>query len=162
MVLYRNFAKEKNIIEAKDKSKSQNKRKNRKEDENMLTQVGIFLRQMRMGNNEILKEMATKLDVTSAFLSAIENGKKKMPKSMRNKIVKKYDLSKEDIDALDNAILESNDTVEINIRHLSNDRKELAISFARTFGELNDDDVQFFTDYLNRRSKGEKIDGNWI
>lgn len=128
----------------------------------MLTQVGIFLRQMRMGNNEILKEMATKLDVTSAFLSAIENGKKKMPKSMRNKIVKKYDLSKEDIDALDNAILESNDTVEINIRHLSNDRKELAISFARTFGELNDDDVQFFTDYLNRRSKGEKIDGNWI
>ena len=121
----------------------------------MLTQVGKFLRQMRMNNNEILKEMATKLDVTSAFLSAVENGKKKMPKSMRNKIVKKYDLSEEDIEALDNAILESNDTVEINIRSLPDDRKGLAISFARTFGELDEEDIQFFTDYLNKRSKGE-------
>lgn len=121
----------------------------------MLTQVGKFLRQMRMNNDEILKEMATKLGVTSSFLSAIENGKKKMPKSMRNKIVKKYDLSTEDIEALDNSILESNDTVEINVRSLSNDKKGLAISFARTIGELGDADIQFIMDYLNKRNKGE-------
>ena len=121
----------------------------------MLTKVGKFLREMRLNNDEILKEMAVKLGVTSAFLSAVENGKKKMPASMRNKIVKKYELSDEDIEALDNAILESNDSVEINIRSLPDDRKGLAISFARTFGEFDDNDIQFFTDYLNNRNKGE-------
>ena len=122
----------------------------------MLTKVGKFLREMRLNNDEILKDMAKKLGVTSAFLSAVENGKKKMPVSMRNKIVKNYHLCEKDINALDSAILESNDYVEINISSLSDDRKGLAVSFARTFGDLNDKDIQFFTDYLNNRNKENK------
>ena len=43
----------------------------------MLTSIGKFLRKLRMSNGEILRDMAEALEVTSAFLSAVENGKKK-------------------------------------------------------------------------------------
>ena len=121
----------------------------------MLTQLGKFLRQMRMDNNEILKEMATKLDVTSAFLSAIENGKKKMQSTMRDNIVKIYKLTKSQEKELDDAILESNDSVAINISSTSTAKKRLAISFARTFGEMDEEDVKAFAEYLENRSKGD-------
>ena len=47
----------------------------------MLTSIGRFLRKLRIENGEILKDMAEALGVSSAFLSAVENGKKKMPES---------------------------------------------------------------------------------
>ena len=119
----------------------------------MLTKVGKLLRQMRLNNDEILKDMAEKLDVTSSFLSAIENGKKKMPKTMRAKLIEMYELSANEISALDDAIMESNDSVEINIKALSEEKKGLAISFARSFGELSDEDVEFFAEYLEKRKK---------
>lgn len=45
----------------------------------MLTGIGKFLRKLRIDNEEILKDMADALGVSSAFLSAVENGRKKMP-----------------------------------------------------------------------------------
>jgi len=38
----------------------------------MLTSLGQFLRKLRLERGEILKTMADKLGVTSAFLSAVE------------------------------------------------------------------------------------------
>ena len=43
----------------------------------MLTQLGIFLRKLRLDSGEIMKEMAKKLKVSSSFLLAVENGEKK-------------------------------------------------------------------------------------
>ena len=119
----------------------------------MITRVGKVLRQIRLNNDEVLKDMAEKLGVSSAFLSAVENGKKKMPKRIRNALIKKYKLSNEEVINLDNAIYESNDSVEINIQSLSDAKKGLAVEFARSFGELSDIDIEFFTKYLKNRSK---------
>lgn len=121
----------------------------------MLTKVGKLLRQIRLNNDEILRDMAEKLGVSSAFLSAVENGKKKMPKTMRNKLIKKYKLIGDEVITLDNAIIESNDSVAINISSVSTAKKRLAISFARTFGEMDEEDVKAFAEYLENRSKGE-------
>lgn len=52
----------------------------------MLTGIGKFLRKLRIDNEEILKDMADALGVSSAFLSAVENGKKKMPDSWIEKL----------------------------------------------------------------------------
>ena len=125
----------------------------KEEDKLMLTKVGKYLRMMRLNNDEILRDMASRLKVTSAFLSAVENGKKKMPKKMRENLIAEYMLSDDEVKALDAAILESNDSVEINLKTLSDAKKGLAISFARSFGELSDEDVAFFTEYLNKRNK---------
>ena len=43
----------------------------------MITSVGRFLRKLRIDRGKILKTMAETLGVSSAFLSAVENGKKK-------------------------------------------------------------------------------------
>lgn len=85
----------------------------------MPTKLGIFLRKLRLDRCEILKEMATKLDVSSSFLSAVENGKKKMPDSWYDKIVNLYNLDKEKQDELMKAIEESQKSLVINIGGLS-------------------------------------------
>ena len=43
----------------------------------MSTTLGAFLRKLRLQHGEKLKDMAENLNVSSAFLSAVENGKKK-------------------------------------------------------------------------------------
>ena len=45
----------------------------------MLTSIGKFFRKLRIDEGEILKDMAEKLGVSVSFLSAVENGKKRMP-----------------------------------------------------------------------------------
>ena len=42
----------------------------------MLTALGRFLRKIRIDRNELLKDMADKLEVSASFLSAVENGKR--------------------------------------------------------------------------------------
>jgi len=51
------------------------------EENKMITEYGKFLRKLRIDQGQILKTMAEKLGVSSAFLSAVENGKKKIPKT---------------------------------------------------------------------------------
>ncbi|MDO4594477.1 MAG: helix-turn-helix transcriptional regulator [Tissierellia bacterium] len=59
----------------------------------MLTELGIYLRKLRLDNHEIMKDMAKKLEVSTSFLSAVENGKKKMPESWIDRLVDLYDLN---------------------------------------------------------------------
>ena len=65
------------------------------EGKNMLTKFGKELRKIRIENDEILKDMADKLNVTAAYLSAVENGNRKVPDAWVNTIVTKYTLSDE-------------------------------------------------------------------
>ena len=57
--------------------------------------LSILLKSIRVNNNEMLMEMAKKLDVSSTFLSAIENGKKKVPDDFKDKLCANYSLSDE-------------------------------------------------------------------
>ena len=61
----------------------------------MLTKFGKELRKIRIEHDEILKDMADKLNVTAAYLSAVENGNRKMPDSWINIITEEYNLSSE-------------------------------------------------------------------
>ena len=45
----------------------------------MLTEFGKCLRKIRIDKAELLKDMAEKLQVTSAYLSAVEHGKREIP-----------------------------------------------------------------------------------
>ena len=47
-----------------------------------------------------------------------------------------------------------NNTVEINIADTTSQKKDLAIAFARSFDNLNDDDIRIFTEFLNKRQHG--------
>lgn len=116
----------------------------------MLTSIGKFLRKLRIDNGEILRDMANALEVSSAFLSAVENGKKKMPESWAEKLKNIYSFSPEQSEELQKAIIDTNDMVEINLHNASDNNRTLAISFAREFSSLDEETSNKILEMLKR------------
>ena len=116
----------------------------------MLTSVGRFLRKLRIDKGEILRDMARNLGVSSAFLSAVENGKKNIPATWLPRLAERYSLSSAQIEELNEAIIESRDTVEVNIRDATAANRQLAISFARKFESLDEETAKKLLDLLNK------------
>ena len=105
----------------------------------MLTSIGRFLRKLRIDHGEILKDMAEKLEVTVSFLSAVENGKKKMPTAWNKKICDLYQLDANQRDAF---TADTEHSIEMNLYDVTMGRRELAVSFARKFSEIDDFQVE--------------------
>lgn len=122
----------------------------------MATILGDFLRKLRLSNKEILKDMAKNLGVSSAFLSAVENGKKKMPTAWEAKLKEIYNLTSAQMTELKDAVMESSDIVELNLKGSSAQNKELAISFARQFDTMDEQTSKAILEFLKRKQVGEK------
>ena len=120
----------------------------------MITKLGDFLRRLRLQNQEILKDMAKTLDVSSAFLSAVENGKKSMPDSWYPILQEKYSLDDNDMDFLKQVAMESQKTVSLNLQNASTSNKQLAVSFARQFDGMDEFTSQQILKILNKRKEG--------
>ena len=119
----------------------------------MKTALGSFLRKIRLEQGERLKDMAENLNVSSAFLSAVENGKKKMPDAWYAKLALLYHLSSEQQKDLQTAVVESGETVELNIKNISSDNRELAICFARHFDTLDEETSRQIFAILKRKEE---------
>ena len=119
----------------------------------MKNALSLFLKQLRISNNELLLDMAKKLGVSTPFLSSVENGKKAMPETMFDKICSLYALSVSETDKLRIAVSEICGALKLDFQPgMSDKKKELAVVFARTFEELDDDSSEKITKYL----KGKK------
>jgi transcriptional regulator with XRE-family HTH domain len=108
----------------------------------MLTSIGKFLRKLRIDQGEILKDMADKLGVTVSFLSAVENGKKRMPSAWNEKICDLYHLDVSQRSAFTAAIAETEESIEMNFFEVAMGRRELAVSFARKFRDIDDEQAE--------------------
>lgn len=107
----------------------------------MLTSLGRFLRKLRIDNGEILKDMADKLSVTVSFLSAVENGKKRMPPAWNTRICSFYNLDEQQQTEFSAAVAETETTLEMNFNGVSMSNRELAVSFARKFAEFDEEQL---------------------
>ena len=58
-----------------------------------LTEFWKFLRKLRIDNEELLKDMSVKLNVTPSFLSMVETGRRSIPKKWEEEIEKIYSLN---------------------------------------------------------------------
>lgn len=116
----------------------------------MLTDFGKKCRMIRLDANENLGDMAERLGVKSSFLSAVENGKKNVPKGFCEKIKEKYEISnagyKELLDAAEN----SRRQVKIQMDKLNSNDRNLVLSFARKFEELESKEKQEIMKILKR------------
>ncbi len=61
----------------------------------MVTPFGKILRKLRIDHSERLLDMAKKLDISVAFLSSVEIGKKSVPVGLEEKIIELYALDQE-------------------------------------------------------------------
>ena len=103
----------------------------------MLTDFGRFLRKIRIDCDEILKDMAEKLNVSAAYLSAVEMGKRNIPEQWVNKVSELYALSDEDKEKLNSAADNSAKSITLNFENIGNAQKETAILFAREFENVD-------------------------
>lgn len=72
-----------------------------------VTELGKFLRKIRIDLEENLKDMADKLGVAASYLSSIESGKRNVPSTLAANLVKAYNLSVNKSLELDNILQRS-------------------------------------------------------
>lgn len=119
----------------------------------MLTAFGRFCRKLRIDNGELMKNMASRLGVTVAYLSAVEIGKRAVPEAWLEKIEESYNLSKQEVQEMKKAFEESVDFVKLSLKNQSPAHREVAVMFAHTFNELNEDEIKvLLEDFKNVHS----------
>lgn len=117
----------------------------------MVTNFGKFCRKLRIDNNELLFDMAQKLQVSSTFLSKVENGKKKPPEEWKNKLINLYNIDDYYLDELNKSFFEALNYDSIDIRNLNEQNKELMLSFARKLDLLDTDQLRKINNILNNK-----------
>ena len=122
----------------------------------MITSLGKFLRILRLKRGEILKNMADRLGVSSAFLSAVENGKKKMPVLWFERLRDLYELDESQMGELRRANLETTNQVELNLKNATPPQRELAILFARQFNDIDEETSMQIANLLNKQNERKK------
>ena len=107
----------------------------------MITIFGKYLRDLRHLHTELLKDMADKLGVSAAFLSAVESGKKSIPPTWPSMLHIAYQLSADQRFDLDNAFDQSQKNAIIDLTNQSGERRGVAVALARTFNDLSDEQL---------------------
>lgn len=101
-----------------------------------LTELGVFLRKLRIDRRELLRDMAGKLEVSMSFLSSVENGKKSMPSEWVSKIPELYNFSDEQKKDFDSAVAKSEKSIDVKFSNLPEVNKQLSVAFARKIRTL--------------------------
>ena len=107
----------------------------------MLTELGKALRRIRLDRNQLLKDMAKILGVTPAYLSAIENGKRKPTKDLLNNIHHRYELSSNEINNLNEAYSKTISEITIDMAGVSASQSDLGLIFARKIDSLSEEQI---------------------
>lgn len=115
-----------------------------------VTPFGKILRKIRIDNDEKLKDMSEKLNVTSSHLSAVETGKRSIPEKWQDIITKEYNLNENERNQLKKSILHSATQIKINTTDLNKDEKELFFAFASRFTHLNNQDKEEIRSILKK------------
>lgn len=119
----------------------------------MITAFGRFLRNLRMDAGELLLDMAKKLNVSPAFLSGVENGKRKIPGDWVERVSSIYKLSEDKVLELKKVCCETKESIEIGLSNLKKDRKDLVFAFARKLESISDAEIERIRKILNKKEK---------
>ena len=122
----------------------------------MLTEFGKVLRKIRIDKQILLKNMADTLKVSSAYLSAVENGKRRIPQDWVEKISKEYTLDGEQKAELSKAADNSMLDVKISLDGASEIKRDAVLSFARALDGLSDEEL---TKIMSSMRKAQKRGG---
>lgn len=104
-----------------------------------ITEIGKELRKLRIDRDERLLEMASRLGVSAAFISAVETGKKSPPSGFEEKVAASYDLNSEAVARLKQAADRSRKT--FTLEPSSARGRDTAAMFARQVDKLSEDDL---------------------
>lgn len=126
----------------------------------VLTEFGKFNRKLRIDHGELLKDMAKKLGVTVAYLSAVEVGRRKIPEKWLDMIKNLYDMTPEETEAMHRAFNQSIDEIRIDLSNQSPSYRETVMMFARELNNFEEDDIKDLLEkmkLINANKKGDSV-----
>ena len=109
----------------------------------LANEVGRFLRKLRIDKGEILYDMAQKMGCSTAFISALELGKRQVTRKFRDHLCETYALSPEQRAEFDDAISLAKDKVEKS--------RNMLLAFARKMQTLNEEESSKLLEFLTKR-----------
>jgi len=115
-----------------------------------VTEFGKELRKRRIDRGETLYDMSNAINVTSAYLSALENGRKKISGSLFNKLIAHLELNSADTKKLRRMAEEAVPSVKISLINADKNARSVAAMFARSFNEIEAEKMANLKKYLEK------------
>lgn len=115
---------------------------------NTLTEFGAQVRKYRIDVNARLKTMAEELGVSSAYLSAVETGRKRLTTDLVEKSIQFFE--KRGIAASDLRALASRSVKKIDLDEFDDRSRSAVLAFARTFPSWSDAERKVFEDLMKK------------
>ena len=119
-----------------------------------MTPLGMKLRALRDERGVTLKEMAKSLRVSSAYLSALEHGRRGTPTfALLQRIIAYFNVIWDDAEELQRLAEISDPKITIDTAGMAPEATELSNRLARDIGKLAPEDLAFLRNELIRRAK---------
>ena len=116
-----------------------------------MSRLGVFLKKLRIERGEILYDMATRLGVSPAFLSAVENSKRSAPATWLDIISVEYSLSEAQYRELADIISESIRQIRLDVSQVDTQKRNCALTFARNFDDFSDEEIRNLMAIMEKR-----------
>jgi transcriptional regulator with XRE-family HTH domain len=119
-----------------------------------MTPLGVRLRALRRERGVTLKQMAAALRVSSAYLSALEHGRRGKPTWMLlQRIIAYFNVIWDEAEELQRLAELSDPRPTVDTAGLAPEATELANRLARDIGRLPPEDLAFLTTEIIRRAR---------
>lgn len=120
----------------------------------MVTEIGKCLRMIRINTGDSLRTMSENLGMSSAYLSAIENGKRNVPDGFESLIMARYKLSEVDAKRIKEAIYSQKENYKVDLSKIGDNKRKVLLSI--TEGELGDEVVEKLCAVINENDNKTK------
>ena len=118
----------------------------------MLSPLGKEIRKMRLDHEDTprLKDLADALGVSSAYLSAVETGRKSASSTLVDRICDLFKTDDAKRQELRRLAMNSTKYVQLQLTGQSSKSRELATAFARRFPSMDEDTVDTLLQVIQR------------
>lgn len=122
-----------------------------------MTPLGARIRQMRAERGVSLKDMAAAINVSSAYLSALEHGRRGKPTGfLLHRIIAFFNVIWDEAEELQRLAEISDPKITIDTGGLAPEATELTNRLAGAIGKLDAEDLRALRDDLMRRSSKKR------
>lgn len=108
----------------------------------MLSAFGEYTKSLRKAHGESLRIMAEKLEISPAYLSVMENGRRTATKEIVSKVCGIYNLNATESSKLQDLANIANQYVDIEISEMNKAQQEVSLIFARRIKDADPDLVE--------------------
>lgn len=116
--------------------------------------LSMLLKRIRLNNNdETLTEMAKRLNISTSYLSSVENEKRNMTNEMYRSICQIYELSPDQCEELLYLKNLASSRLNVNLESLEPGAKKTTVKFLSNVDSLSDDDLARINKIINKKGK---------